>query len=124
VQHLLLAAEPVRQQPAYEPGDFELDSMIDDVLVASFAPQEQAVAFLDMLDDQLQLPFEARAGKATVTVENLSVDDRARVVAHCSTSQGRRRRIPLTKLTPMRAPPLGWEWAAAYARWARVAPGS
>jgi hypothetical protein len=43
------------------------------------------------------------------------------VVAHCSTAQGRLRRIPLTKLTPTEAVPVGWEWAAAYAKWTRGA---
>jgi len=98
----------------------ELDAMIDDVLVASFTRQDQAIAFFEVLNDELELPFSASAGRTTVSVESLSVSRHGQVIAHCSTETGRRRRIPLARLVPRMPAPLGWEWAEAHRRWVKL----
>ena len=95
----------------------ELDAMIDDVLVCAFTKPDQAVAFLEMLGDQLELPFRATVGKTPVSVEALSVNEHAQVIAHCSTGAARKRHVLFTRLIPSAAP-IGWEWAEAHNRWA------
>jgi hypothetical protein len=95
----------------------ELDAMIDDVLEGAFNPTEQAIAFLELLDDQLDLPMTARVGRSVVDVASLSLSDHDAIVATCVTATGRRRRIPLPRLIPARGRPLGWEWVDAHNRW-------
>ena len=97
--------------------EHELDMMIDDVLIGAFTSDEQAVAFLEVLCNELELPFLATPGTTSLHVHTLAVDDHARVIASCTSVAGGTRRIPLSKLECLRTPPLGWEWAEAYKRW-------
>jgi superfamily II DNA or RNA helicase len=100
------------------PPAAELDAMIEDITVESFTRHEQALAFLEVIERQLVLPFNAIARGTEVLVERVAVTERGGLIAICA-SAAQPKRIPLAKIMPSPGTPLGWEWVHAYARWAR-----
>jgi hypothetical protein len=50
----------MRPRPSTKISKARLDSMIEEAIVDAYGEAEQAVAFLTMFEEHLQVPFETR----------------------------------------------------------------
>jgi hypothetical protein len=93
-----------------------LDELVEEALVDAYGESEQATAFYTMLENDLQLPFEAQILGVTATVESIDITDDDELVAVCRAGKTRQR-ISLSELPLPSPPPAGAEWIAAYRYW-------
>jgi hypothetical protein len=95
-----------------------LERLVEEVIVDAYGDSEQRTAFLTVLQDGLELPFETVVLDVPVTVEGVEMTSAEEIVAICR--RGRERQpLPILDL-PLHSPrPVGAEWIEAYRRWAR-----
>lgn len=112
------AANHTRGAVRYRLSGTKLRQMIEDATVDANGETEQLTSFLTVLQEQLQVPFEATVLGVPVTVRRVDLTDADEIVAVCYRGKTRQA-IPILSL-PLPAPrPAGWEWIEAYRRWAR-----
>ena len=92
--------------------------MIEEATVDAYGEGEQAVGFLTMLEEHLDVPFETTVFDVPVIVRRVDITQANEIVAICH--RGRHRQaIPILSLPlPIRRP-TGWEWIEAHRRWAQ-----
>ena len=90
--------------------------MIEEATVDAYGEGEQAVGFLTMLEEHLEVPFKTTVFDVPVIVRRVDINQANAIVAICH--RGRHRHtIPILSL-PLPVPrPTGWEWIEAYRRW-------
>ncbi len=107
-----------RRVGARNPSTARLDRLIEDAIVDAYGEDEQRTAFLTMLEDNLELPFETVVLDVSVVVEKVDLRETGEIVAICRRGKGRQA-VPILEL-PLPTPlPAGAEWIQAYRRWAR-----
>lgn len=92
----------------------DLDSLIDEATMDCYDEFECRMGFLASLEDNLQLPFEAKLGEMTVTVINVDGDDhtiKAFVKIDKSTFPVDILDLEIDQNIP------GFEWVVAYRKW-------
>ena len=95
-----------------------LDKLVEEATIDANGESEQRVGFLTMLEEHLAVPFATNILGTPVRVERVDLNDAEEIVAICRRGQ-QRQKIPILDL-PLPSPrPAGWEWIAAYRRWAR-----
>lgn len=101
------------------PADLaKLDQLIEEATVDCYNESEQVTGFYTMLEDNLELPFEAQVLGVPVTVQRIDLTDAEKIVAICIRGRARQA-IPILDLPLPTPPPRGAEWIEAYRRWAR-----
>ena len=94
-----------------------MDRLVEEAIVDAYGDSEQRAAFLSVLQDRLELPFETFVLGVSVSVERIDITRAEEIVAVCR--RGRERQaIPLLDLPLPSPPPKGAEWIEAYRRWA------
>ncbi|MDN5855264.1 MAG: hypothetical protein L0K86_20955 [Actinomycetia bacterium] len=96
----------------------ELDALIAEATVDSYGEDEQVLGLYTVMADELVVPFQTVVLGVEVTVEDLDLTGRGRIVARCSRG-GIRQAISVVDLHLPTPPPLGAQWIEAYRRWAR-----
>jgi hypothetical protein len=96
----------------------QLDALIEEAIVDAYGESEQCVGFFTMLEEQLALPFTTEILGTPVRVERIDLNHAEEIVAICRRGP-HRQTIPILNLPLPSPPPGGWEWIAAYRRWAR-----
>lgn len=93
-------------------------ALIAEATVDAYNESEQRTGFLTMLEEHLDMPFEATILGVSVIVERVGVTDDDQIVAICR--RGRlQQAVPILEL-PLPTPrPAGTEWIDAYRRWSR-----
>jgi len=95
-----------------------LERLVEEAIVDAYGDSEQRTAFLTVLQDSLDLPFETLVLGVPVTVEQVDLTLADEIVAICR--RGRTRQpLPILDLPLPSPPPGGAEWIEAYRRWAR-----
>ena len=95
-----------------------LDELIEEAIVDAYGESEQLVGLLCMLQEHLAVPFTTTMLGTPIRVARVDVNDAHQIVAICRRGP-HRQNIPLLDLPLPSPPPAGWEWIAAYRRWAR-----
>jgi hypothetical protein len=95
----------------------KLDQLIEDATVDAYDESEQASGFFTMLEDNLVVPFKTVVLGVEVNVEQIDLTEANQIVAICTRGKSRQR-ISLLDLPLPDPPPKGYEWIAAYCRWA------
>src|SRR5215472_12721046 len=86
-----------------------LNELVEEALVDAYGES-------DLLENDLQLPFETQILGVTATVESIDITDDDQLVAVCRAGKTRQR-ISLSELPLPSPPPAGAEWIAAYRYW-------
>ena len=99
------------------PSRAYLERLIKEATVDAYGESEQRSGFLCMLEEKLDLPFEARVLGVAVIVERVDLTPAEEIVAICR--RGRERQaIPILDL-PLPSPrPARSDWIEAYRHWA------
>ena len=84
----------------------------------AYGEDEQASSFLNMLEEELDLPFEAEVLGLSVKIEKLDLTGRCDIIAVCRRGK-EKQRIPILDLNVPDPPPEGWEWVEAFRHWGR-----
>jgi Calcium binding len=110
---------PRRRDPEGRTADARrLEALVEEATVDCYDETEQALGLFTMIEDRLELPFQARVLGVEVTVVAVEQGDDGTPVAVCQ--RGREtQRICLLDLPLPSPPPKGAEWIAAYRHWAR-----
>jgi hypothetical protein len=110
-------ASPRGPKPPAVP-DARLDALIEEATVDAYGESEQTSGFYTMLEEYLAVPFRTKVLGVEVVVQGIDLTDDDHIVAVCR--RGRvRQRMRIVDLPLPDPPPTGWEWIAAYRRWAR-----
>ena len=102
----------------WPPSKLRLEQLIEEATVDAHGDSEQRTAFLTVLQDNLDLPFEALVLGVPVRVERVDLTPADEIVAICRRGTTRQA-IPVLDLPLPSPPPAGAEWIEAYRRWAR-----
>jgi hypothetical protein len=100
------------------PSSVKLDEMIDEAIVDAYGESEQRTGFHAVIEANLAVPFTTEVLGVTVTVVRVDTTADDHIVAVCVRGRDRQR-VPILDLPLPSPPPAGWEWIAAYRRWAR-----
>jgi Calcium binding len=93
-----------------------LDEMVAQATVDCYNDSECVTGFYTMLDEHLDMPFQATVLGVDVTVTGIDLTDDDQIVAICARGRSRQR-IPIVGL-PLPTPlPEGAEWIEAYRHW-------
>jgi Calcium binding len=106
---------PRPRQPAISTA--ELDELIEQATVDCYNESEQVTGLFTMIEEHLDLPFQATVLGMPVTVARVDITTDDQIVATCA-REGHRQTIPILDLPVPDPAPDGWEWAEAYRRWA------
>lgn len=95
-----------------------MERLVEETTDDAYGDSEQRTAFLTVLQDNLELPFETLVLGVPITVERVVMTPAEEIVAICR--RGRvRQALPILDL-PLPSPrPAGAEWIEAYRHWAR-----
>jgi Calcium binding len=107
---------PLRLPAVTELSEAELDELVEQAIVDAYGEEEQMVGLYTMLDEHLALPFTTTVLGVEADVVRVDVTDSG-IVAICARG-AERQAIPILDLRLPVPPPVGWEWIAAYRRWA------
>jgi hypothetical protein len=77
--------------------DVRLASLIEEATVDCYGPEEELMGLWNLLDEQVDLPFQATVVGVPLTVSALEIDDTNILVAVCE-REGRPYRVPVTAL--------------------------
>jgi hypothetical protein len=93
-------------------------TLIAEATVDAYSESEQRMGFYTMIEEHLDMPFEATMLGVSVMVERVDVSDDDQIIVICR--RGRfRQAVPILEL-PLPAPqPAGTEWIDAYRHWSR-----
>ncbi len=95
-----------------------MERLIEEAMVDAYGDSEQRTAFLTLLQDNLELPFETLVLGVLVTVERVDITPAEEIVAICRRGRAQQA-LPILDL-PLPSPrPAGAEWIEAYRRWTR-----
>ena len=112
-----VAPGPKVARRQWPPGARALDALIAEAIVDAYGDDEQRVAFLTMLEERLEMPFEVQILGTPAKVERIDViDDQILVICR---SGRHRQAIPILELPLPDPRPNGAEWIKAYRRWVR-----
>jgi hypothetical protein len=90
--------------------------MVAQATVDSYNDSECVTGLYTMLDEHLDVPFQATVLGVDVTVTGIDLTDDDQIVAICARGRSRQR-IPILDL-PLPTPlPEGAEWIEAYRHW-------
>jgi hypothetical protein len=93
-----------------------LDEMVAQATVDCYNDSECVTGFYTMLDEHLDVPFQATALEVDVTVTGIDLTDDDQIVAVCARGRSHQR-ISILDL-PLPTPlPKGADWIEAYRRW-------
>jgi len=95
-----------------------LERLIEEAIIDAYGDSEQRTAFLTVLQDNLDLPFETLVLGVPVRVERVDLSPADEIVAICRRGTTRQA-VPILDLPLPSPPPTGAEWIEAYRRWAR-----
>lgn len=116
-----MANRPVAKRASgsarYRVSETRLRAMIEDATVDAYGEAEQLVGFLSVLQEHLQVPFDAKILGVPVTVRRVDATEADEIVAVCYRGRNRQA-IPILSLPLPNPRPAGWEWIEAYRRWA------
>lgn len=104
------ASRPLRLSKA------QLDELVEEALVDAYGESEQVTGFYTMMENDLQLPFEAEILGMTVIVEGIDITGDDQLIAVCRRDKTRQR-ISLSELSLPSPLPEGAEWIVAYRYW-------
>jgi len=94
-----------------------LGAMVEDATVDCHDEDEQVSGLYTMIVDNLAVPFQTQVLGVDVTVEDIDLTGRGRIVAFCR--RGRfRQAISVLDLPLPTPPPEGAKWIEAYRHWA------
>lgn len=93
-----------------------LDALIEKATIDAYGDSEQRAGFFTMIEEHLDLPFEAEVLGSTVLVERVDLNEADEIVAVCRRGT-HRQRIPILDLALPRPGPRGVNWIAAYRHW-------
>ena len=93
-----------------------LDALVANATTDAYGESEQAVGLLTLIEDNLQLPFEAELLGVMVTVERVDITEENIIVAVCRRGS-KRLKVSILDLPLPIPPPAGAEWIAAYRYW-------
>ena len=109
---------PAHRGQRWPPSKSRLERLVEEATVDAYGDSEQRTAFLTVLQDSLELPFETLVLGLPVKVERVDVTPAEEIVAICR--RGREQQaLPILDLPLPSPPPAGAEWIEAYRRWAR-----
>jgi len=94
-----------------------LDELVEQATVDAYGESEQRTAFLEMLQEHLELPFKVQVLGFPAMIEAIDLTQAEGIVAICRRGRARQR-IPILELRLPTPPPRGAEWIEAYRRWA------
>ena len=101
--------------PVRELGKDQLRELIAEATVDAYGEEEQRSGFVMMLQEHLELPFEATVLGVKVKVESVTETENS-IVADCV--RGIHHQAIAIEDLPLPDPaPEGAEWIAAYRRW-------
>jgi hypothetical protein len=112
------AVKRTRGAVRYRLSETKLRQMIEDATVDAYGEAEQLVAFLTVLQEHLEVPFEITVLGVPVTARRVDLTEADEIVAVCYRGKIRQA-IPILSLPLPMPRPAGWEWIEAYRRWAR-----
>jgi hypothetical protein len=90
-----------------------LNELIEEATVDAYNEEEQAVGFLTMIQDHLDVPFATEVLGVEVQVTSIDFNDAEEIVAVCQRG-ARVQRVPVVDLPLPKPPPEGFEWVEAY----------
>ena len=96
----------------------QLEGLIEEATVDCYNDEEAATGLFTMIDENLEVPFNATILGVAVCVERIDMNDAGEIVAICRRNQYRQT-IPILDLPLPSPPPAGSEWIAAYRHWVR-----
>ena len=102
----------------WPPSKSRLERLIEEAIIDAYGDSEQRTAFLTVLQDNLDLPFETLVLGVPVRVERVDLSPADEIVAICRRGTTRQA-VPILDLPLPSPPPTGAEWIEAYRRWAR-----
>ena len=82
----------------------------------AYGDDEQLVGLYTMINDNLAIPFTTTVLGVEADVERVDVTDSGIVAIRTRGTE--RQAIPILDVRLPAPPPAGWEWIAAYRRWA------
>ena len=93
-------------------------ALVAEATVDAYNESEQRMGFYTMIEEHLDMPFEATILGVSIIVERVDVTDDDQIVAICR--RGRlTQAVPILEL-PLPTPrPAGTEWIDAYRHWSR-----
>ena len=109
---------PTSHGHRWPPTKPRLNRLIEETVVDAYGDSEQRTAFLTVLQDSLDLPFETLVLGVPVSVERVDLTPADEIVAICRRGKTRQA-LPILNLPLPSPPPRGAEWIEAYRRWAR-----
>ena len=99
-----------------ELSEAELDELVEQAVVDAYGDDEQLTGLYTMIEGNLALPFTTTVLGVAADVEGVDLTGSG-IVAICARGT-HRQAIPILDLPLPVPPPPGWEWIAAYRRWA------
>lgn len=95
----------------------ELDELIEEATVDAYDEYEQRVGFLQMIQDNVPVPFQAILHGDAVTASEIDGDDR--VIKVTIKKNGKTYPVDILDLKINYASVKGSTWIAAYRKWER-----
>jgi len=108
-----------RKKKRTSPERSRLTALIAEATVDAYNESEQRMGFYTMLEEHLDLPFEATVLGVDVVVERVDLTDDDQIVAICRRDRSKQA-IPILDLPLPMPRPAGAEWIDAYRRWSRL----
>jgi len=108
---------PTAPSAGWPPSKSRLEQLVEEATVDAYGDSEQRTAFLTVLEECLDLPFETLVLGMPVTVERIDLTSADEIVTVCRRGKARQV-IPILDLPLPFPPPAGAEWIEAYRRWA------
>ncbi len=95
-----------------------LEALAEEATVDAHDESEQAMGWLTMFEEHLDLPFDTEVLGVDVTAEDVDLTDGDDIVVVCRRGK-ERQSLRILDLPLPSPPPPGWEWIEAYRHWAR-----
>lgn len=109
---------PAKRKEEWPPTRAHLELLVEEALIDAHGESEERTGIYTMLEEHLELPFEAQVLGVPAAVERIDIDDCDEIVAVCR--RGRwREAVPILELRLMMPRPRGSEWIEAYRLWAQ-----
>ncbi len=107
-----------KRKGALPPTRAHLEHLVEEALVDAHGESEERTGIYTMLEEHLELPFEARVLGVPATVVRLDIDEGDEIVAVCRRGT-KREAVPILELRIVEPRPRGSEWIEAHRLWAR-----
>lgn len=113
-----MAQKPRRKSSAIRLTRSRLDALVAEATVDAYGEIEQLTGLFTLIEDKLDLPFETVVLGIPVIVRSVELGPRD-ILAVCARGK-ERQAVPILDLPLPSPPPKGFEWIAAYRRWAQA----